>query len=129
MGGGRSRSESRTATTYSSDQSYTDSSTTINNTLDGGAIKDAFEFASGALGSVDNATDSAMRVSLGALDYYDRINQNSLSVLESSTKNALDFASNASKGDGLLAAESANKNAVYLGLGGLALAYLVSRGK
>lgn len=142
MGGGSSRQSTSTnsTTTYTSDQSYKDYSTTVNNSLDGGAIEDAFNFASGAsdnllsginraLNSVDNSTDGAMRVSLGALDYYDKINRNSLSVLESSTKNALDFASNATKGESQQAAEFMSKNAVYIGLGGLAFAYLMARGK
>jgi fructosamine-3-kinase len=108
MGGSSSSSRSSTTstTTYLNDQSYNDNSVTTITALDGGAI------------------DAAFDLSNNALMYYDKINRESLNLAERATKEALNFAENATKADGLETAENMTKYA-YIGVGALALAYLM----
>ena len=86
----------------------------------GDTTRSAFDFSG-------DTADKAMGVSLAALDYYDRINSESLATAEKATHNALSFAANASKADGLDTAENMTKY-LMIGFAVLGAAMLFRKG-
>ena len=112
---------------YNTDNSFNGSIDNSVTTLDGGAIKEAFGFSANSLDFASGAGDNAMQVSLAALDYYDRINSDSLATAEKATNDALSFAANASKADGLDTAENMTKY-LMIGFAVLGAAMLFKKG-